>query len=179
VIELRELVPGDAGALLRIYSAEATQYLGRAPMDAAEARFYARSAAASAAQSPRVLYTLGLVAAGDVLGVVKLHLDRPVPAISYILRQDAWEQGYATEGVRRVLALAFGHFGLPEVSAKHHPDNFASGHVLTKAGFTPAGEHAGFITYTVRPPAAAGPSSHTRSTPGNALHSFSPCSPTP
>ncbi|MFJ7279784.1 GNAT family N-acetyltransferase [Kitasatospora sp. NPDC098663] len=179
MIELRELVPGDADALLRIYSAKATQYLGRAPMDAAEARFYARSAAASAAQSPRALYTLGLVADDDVLGVVKLHLDRPVPSISYILRRDAWGQGYATEGVRKILALAFSHLGLPEVSAKHHPDNSASGRVLTKAGFTPTGEHAGFLTYTIRPPAAASLFPHNRSTPWNAPPSSSPCSSTP
>ncbi|MER8099314.1 GNAT family N-acetyltransferase [Kitasatospora sp. NPDC094016] len=179
MIELRELVPGDADALLRIYSAEATKYLGRSPMDAAEARFYTRTATASAASTPRTLYTLGLVAAGDLLGIVKLHLERPVAAISYILRPDAWGQGHATEGVRRVLALAFGHLGLPEVRAKHHPHNPASGRVLVKAGFTPTGEHAGFLTYTIRPPSAASPSPHNRSTPWNALSSSSPCSSTP
>ncbi|MCX4751481.1 GNAT family N-acetyltransferase [Kitasatospora sp. NBC_01287] len=168
MIELRELTDGDADALLRIYCAEATKHLGRASMDAAEARFYARTAAASAAQSPRMLYTLGLVAAGDLLGVVKLHLDRPAPAISYILRPDAWGRGFATEGVRRILALAFGHLGLPEVRAKHHPDNPASGRVLVKAGFAPTGEHVGFITYAIRPPSAACPSPYTRSTTWNA-----------
>ncbi|MFG3053843.1 GNAT family N-acetyltransferase [Kitasatospora sp. NPDC048239] len=179
MIELRELVPGDADALLRIYSAEATKYLGRAPMDAAEARSYARTIAASAAQSPRPLYTLGLVAAGDLLGVVKLHLDRPVAAISYILRPDAWGRGHATEGVRKVLALAFGLLGLPEVSAKHHPDNPASGRVLVKAGFAPTAEHAGFLTYTIRPPSVASSSPYNRSTPWNALSLSSPCPSTP
>ncbi|WP_183107095.1 GNAT family N-acetyltransferase [Streptomyces sp. 1114.5] len=150
MIELRELVPGDADALLRIYSAEATKYLGRAPMDAAAARSYARTAEASAASTPRALYTLGLTVSDDLLGVVKLHLDRPVAAISYILRPNAWGMGHATEGVRKILVLAFGHLGLPEVHAKHHPENPASGRVLLKAGFTPTGVAGGFRTYAIQ-----------------------------
>jgi ribosomal-protein-alanine N-acetyltransferase len=156
VIELRELVPGDTEALECIYSEEATKYLGRAAMDTAEACSYASYAAASATQSPRTLYVLGLVVTGDLLGIVKLHLDRPVAAISYILRVDAWGRGYATEGVRKVLALAFGRLKLPEVHAKHHPDNPASGRVLRRTGFVLTGEHAGFPTYTIRAPQAAG-----------------------
>ncbi|MFF7458242.1 GNAT family N-acetyltransferase [Kitasatospora sp. NPDC008115] len=156
MIELRELVPGDAGALLRIYSAEATRYLGRAPMDAAEARYYARTAAAHAAQHPRALYMLGLAVDGDLVGIVKLHRDRPAAAISYILRPDAWGRGYATEGVHKILALAFGHLGLPEVRAKHHPDNPASGRVLLKAGFVPTGEDPDCLTYVIRPSRTVG-----------------------
>ncbi|MER7674916.1 GNAT family N-acetyltransferase [Kitasatospora sp. NPDC096128] len=154
MIELRELSPEDAGALLRIYSAESTKYLGRAAMDAPEARCRVRDAAASATQSPRTLYVLGLAVDGDLLGVVKLNRGRPVATISYILREDAWGQGYATEGVRQLLALAFGRLGLPEVRAKHHPDNPASGSVLLKAGFAFTGEHSGFLTYAAWPPTA-------------------------
>ncbi|MFB7473481.1 GNAT family N-acetyltransferase [Kitasatospora sp. NPDC056184] len=156
MIELRELVPCDAEALLRIYSAEATEYLGRAPMDPAEARYYAQSAAAHAAQDPRTLYMLGLVVDADLLGIVKLHCDRPAAAISYVLRPDAWGRGYATEGVHKILALAFGRLGLPEVHAKHHPDNPASGRVLLKAGFVPTGEHTECLTYVVRPSRTVG-----------------------
>ncbi|WP_416873534.1 GNAT family N-acetyltransferase [Kitasatospora sp. SC0581] len=149
MIELRELRPGDEEALLRIYSAESTKYLGRAPMDADEARYRLRDITAAAAQSPRTLYVLGLDVDGDLLGVVKLHRDSPVTAISYILRADAWGRGYATEGVRRLLALAFGRLGLPEVRAKHRPENPASGRVLRKTGFTPTGERNGFKTYAL------------------------------
>jgi ribosomal-protein-alanine N-acetyltransferase len=178
VIELRELAPGDAGALPRIYSAEAVTYLPRAPMDATEARSYVCDAMASAAQTPRTLYILGLTVDRDLVGVVKLHCDRPVAAISYILRTDTWGRGYATEGIRKILALAFGGLGLPEVRAKHHPDNTASGRVLRKAGFVPTGEHAGFPTYAIHPPqTAASPSprsSHLRTAPGHAQSSSPP-----
>lgn len=91
---------------------------------------------------------LGLVSDGDLLGVVKLRLDRPPAVIGYILRTDSWGHGYATQGVRRILTLAFGRLRLPEVHATHHPDNHASGRVLRKAGFVPTGEERGFMTYT-------------------------------
>jgi len=146
LIELRELVRSDIEALPRIYSTRAVKHLPRPPMDATEASHYVRSAMAAATLLPRTLYVLGLALDGDLIGVVKLHCDRPVAAISYILRSDAWGRGHATEGVRQILTLAFDHLGLPEVRAKHHPDNPASGRVLLKAGFTPTGERAGLMT---------------------------------
>ncbi|MFD7829878.1 GNAT family N-acetyltransferase [Kitasatospora sp. NPDC059803] len=155
MIVLRELTRNDATALQRIYSPESTRFLQRGPMDAAEARSAARDAVASAAQSPRTLYTLGLDFDGDLLGIIKLLLDRPVATLGYILRADTWGKGHATEAVLRILALGFGHLGLPEIHAKHHPDNPASGRVLLKAGFVPTGEHAGFTTYAIRPPQTA------------------------
>ncbi|MFE9421648.1 GNAT family N-acetyltransferase [Kitasatospora sp. NPDC006697] len=160
MIDLRELALGDTEAVLQVYSAESTKYLGRAPMDTAEASSYTRTAVSSAAESPRTVHVLGLVVDSDLVGVVKLHRDRPVAALSYIVRAAAWGRGYATEGVRKVLDLAFGHLALPEVRARHHPDNPASGRVLLKAGFVSLGERAGFLTYTIRPPWAAGPVPH-------------------
>ncbi|MGV9267671.1 GNAT family N-acetyltransferase [Kitasatospora sp. NPDC003701] len=151
MIELRELASDDAIALRNIYGPESTRFLGRGAMDAAEARSCTRDAVAAAGQLPRTLYTLGLTRKGDLLGVVKLRLDRPAATVSYILRADVWGRGYATEGVRRILALGFDHLGLPVVHAKHHPDNPTSGRVLTKAGFTPTGRVSGFETYLARP----------------------------
>ncbi len=147
MIELRELTLADAQALQRIFSPESTKFLGRAPMDAADARLYAGNAVASVGRRPRSLYTLGLTADDDLLGVVKLCLDRPLPSVSYVLRPDTWGRGYATEGLRILLALAFGQLGLPAVHAKHHPDNPASGRALVKAGFIRTGRVSGFETY--------------------------------
>lgn len=155
MIELRELAPADSTALPRIYSPESTRFLGRGAMDTAEALDYVRDAMDSAGRSPRTSYALGLDLAGDLLGIIKLHLDRPVAVLSYILRADAWGKGHATEAVRRILVLGLDHLGLPEIHARHHPDNPASGRVLLKAGFVPTSEHAGFNTYAIRPPRTA------------------------
>ncbi|MEU8923137.1 GNAT family N-acetyltransferase [Kitasatospora sp. NPDC048545] len=151
MIELRELTTADTAALQRIYSPTSTRFLGRGPMDTAEARRVTHDAAASPTRSPRTDFTLGLDLDGDLLGITRLHLDRPAAALSYILRADAWGKGHATEAVRRTLALGFDRLGLPEIHARHHPDNPASGRVLLKAGFVPTGEHAGFVTYAVQP----------------------------
>ncbi|MFF7637636.1 GNAT family N-acetyltransferase [Kitasatospora sp. NPDC008050] len=153
MIELRELTPEDAEALQQIYSSESTVFLGRGPMDEAGALCYLATAMAAAAQTPRTRYILGITVRAELLGVIKLNLDAPAATVGYVLRVDAWGRGYATEGVRTILALAFGPFGLPEVRAKHHPDNAASGRVLTKSGFTPAGVVGGFETYVIRPSA--------------------------
>ncbi|MGW2542795.1 GNAT family N-acetyltransferase [Kitasatospora sp. NPDC001574] len=152
MIALRELIPGDADAVRLVYGPESVRFLGRGPMNTSEAREYVAGALTAAERRPRGLYTLGLTEDGDLLGIVKLHLDRPTATISYILRADAWGRGHATEGVRRILALGLGHLGLPEIHAKHRPDNLASGRVLRKAGFAPTGGHAEFATYAIRPP---------------------------
>ncbi|MFF7992421.1 GNAT family N-acetyltransferase [Kitasatospora xanthocidica] len=152
MIALRELTPDDATALQRIYSPESTRFLGRGPMDAAEAGRAARAATAAATRSPRTAYILGLDVDGDLLGIAKLHLPRSFASVGYILRANAWGKGHATEAVRGLLVLGFGHLGLSEIRAKHHPDNRASGRVLLKAGFVPTGERAGFTTYAVQPP---------------------------
>ncbi|MCX4750320.1 GNAT family N-acetyltransferase [Kitasatospora sp. NBC_01287] len=152
MIELRELTPEDTGALQQIYSSESTRFLGRGPMNEAEALRYTSAAMAAAARTPRTRYVLGITVRAELLGVIKLDRDGPAATISYILRVDVWGRGYATKGVRKVLALGLGHLGLPEIRAKHHPDNPASGRVLTKSGFTPAGRVDGFETYLIQPP---------------------------
>ena len=50
-----------------------------------------------------------------------------------------WGQGYATEGARPVMRLAFEDMGAEMLVAHWHFDNPASGHVLDKLGFSPMG----------------------------------------
>ncbi|QTZ90058.1 GNAT family N-acetyltransferase [Streptomyces auratus] len=47
--------------------------------------------------------------------------------ISYILREDAWGNGYATEAAKHVVAFAFTTARLERLEAMHHPDDPASG----------------------------------------------------
>ncbi|MFJ9849432.1 GNAT family N-acetyltransferase [Streptomyces sp. NPDC101150] len=58
---------------------------------------------------------------------------------SAFLREGTWGNGYATEAVKQAVAYAFTHAGSTRLSAKHHPDNPASGRVLIKAGFVQTG----------------------------------------
>ncbi|MFC8717573.1 GNAT family N-acetyltransferase [Kitasatospora sp. NPDC057198] len=147
MVELRELVLGDARALPGIYTAEAVRYLGRPPMEHTEAVFRVRQALAPPAGLPRD-HVLGITADGELVGTATLHQrSADTAAVSYLLRSDAWGRGYATHAVRHLLDLAR-RLGVSRVHARHHPDNPASGRVLTKVGFVPTGQHAGFPTYT-------------------------------
>lgn len=59
--------------------------------------------------------------------------------LGYWIRSDEWGRGYATEAARAVVALARDSLRLPRIQAGHFTDNPASGRVLQKLGFRPAG----------------------------------------
>jgi RimJ/RimL family protein N-acetyltransferase len=58
----------------------------------------------------------------------------PTAELGYRLRRAAWGQGYATEGVCRLLDLAFGELDAAVVIATTYEENLASRRVLEKAG---------------------------------------------
>ncbi|WP_369780084.1 GNAT family N-acetyltransferase [Streptomyces sp. R33] len=75
-----------------------------------------------------------------MIGLISLRRRTPtMGTISYILRDDSWGNGYATQATRQVVTAAFTTAGLNRLEAMHHPDNPASGRVLTKVGFTRIG----------------------------------------
>lgn len=55
--------------------------------------------------------------------------------LGYRLRQQAWGQGYGTEGVQALTAEAMGRLGFARVRAETLATNLASRRVLEKAGF--------------------------------------------
>lgn len=54
--------------------------------------------------------------------------------IAYIINQEYWNNGYATESIKTLL-LFLSKIGIQKVYAKHVVDNVASGYALLKAGF--------------------------------------------
>ncbi|MET8831494.1 GNAT family N-acetyltransferase [Streptomyces sp. NPDC004610] len=129
MITLRDLEPGDAPAVRRIYSGASVTFTRGHAMSPGEATTYVSTALAQR-------WCFGVSADHDLIGLIKLR-DRGAghATVSYILREDTWGRGYGTDAVRRVIAYAFTATALERLSAKHHPDNPASGRVLAKAGF--------------------------------------------
>jgi len=78
--------------------------------------------------------------AGDLIGAISLT-PRPgkYGAIGYWLSHDHWGQGYATEAVQCVEALAFDWLDLPQLSTVTRKNNLASQRVLEKSHFRQTG----------------------------------------
>lgn len=74
------------------------------------------------------------------MGGISLSLDKGRGTIGYWLGRPHWNQGYATEALRRLLAFGFEMFSLREISAYTMPDNAASLRVQAKAGMIDQGE---------------------------------------
>ena len=55
--------------------------------------------------------------------------------VGYVLLQEYWGRGLATEITRTLAQYAFDHFDVPKVVAVTDPDNKASQNVLLKCGF--------------------------------------------
>ncbi|MFF2964831.1 GNAT family N-acetyltransferase [Streptomyces sp. NPDC057963] len=84
-------------------------------------------------------WSRGILNKEELIGLIALRRRSPsMGTISYILREDTWGNGYTTHAAQQVVVLAFTSAGLNRLEAMHHPDNPASGRVLTKAGFTRA-----------------------------------------
>ncbi|MBW1604454.1 GNAT family N-acetyltransferase [Streptomyces sp. JJ66] len=140
MVTLRALAPGDAPALTRIYSGASIQHTTGKPLTLDQAHVKIRTALARAAETPRAQWSWGILHEDDLIGLTALRRRTPsMGTISYILREDSWGHGYATQAARHVVAVAFTTVGLNRLEAMHHPNNPASGRVLSNAGFTHIG----------------------------------------
>ncbi len=90
-------------------------------------------------RKPHFLVTLPGAAGTKLIGGIGLARDEAGEVeLGYWFARPHWGQGYATEATRAVLGLAQA-LGHRRVVAGHFVDNPASGRVLIKAGFRPAG----------------------------------------
>jgi ribosomal-protein-alanine N-acetyltransferase len=86
-------------------------------------------------RSPAGPYLIRSKHHGGLLGATGLSFDAAGAATTgYVLAQDAWGQGYATEALRAMVDLARS-LGLPALTAYCHPDHAPSMRVLEKCGF--------------------------------------------
>ncbi|MFE5302071.1 GNAT family N-acetyltransferase [Streptomyces sp. NPDC056632] len=140
MVTLRALTLDDAPALTRVYSGASIRHTTGQPLTLDQAHDKIRTALARAAETPRAQWSWAILQEDDLIGLISLRRRTSIMGtISYILREDAWGHGYATHAAHQVVSAAFTTAGLTRLEAMHHPDNPASGRVLTKAGFTRVG----------------------------------------
>ncbi|MFJ9213350.1 GNAT family N-acetyltransferase [Streptomyces sp. NPDC102264] len=140
MVTLRALGPDDAPALTRIYRGASIRHTTGKPLTLDQAHEKIRTALARATETPRAQWSWGILDEAGLIGLIALRRrTRSMGTISYILREDSWGHGYATDAANQVVSVAFTTAGLNRLEAMHHPDNPASGRVLIKAGFTYVG----------------------------------------
>ncbi|MFE9885416.1 GNAT family N-acetyltransferase [Streptomyces scopuliridis] len=148
MIEFRDLTMADATSVQRVYSGASVRFTTGEALTSVKARAKVANILAHARAVPREHWCFGVTVTGDLIGLVKLrYRTRVAASISYILREDTWGNGYATDAVKQLVSFAFTTLGLALLTAEHHPHNPASGRVLAKSGFTCTGLGDGFVTY--------------------------------
>ena len=135
---LRPLAVDDAPALARLLEGdwEAIKQTGRMPYPATESalRRWSASHLAPASHSFLMLRRQD----GAALGGIGFGGSGTLAELGYVLGRPFWGRGYATEGVRAMMAHAAAA-GFGGLEAYSFLDNSASARVLAKAGFTDLG----------------------------------------
>ncbi len=86
------------------------------------------------------VWAIELIESSKVIGSVGLHQDkkRENPKsrmIGYVINQDYWGKGYATEAVKKLIEYSFDKLKLDILSAYHYSFNERSKRVIYKCGF--------------------------------------------
>ena len=155
---LRRPLAEDAPNVFLRYASDpaVTRFLGWRPHTSVEdTKLLLASCDAEWAQFGVGCYLIQSRADGELLGSASLRLVSPQQAATgYVLAQDAWGQGYATEALRTIRGLAL-RLGVLRLTAICHPEHRASWRVLQKCGFTREGILRGHAQFPNIAPAVA------------------------
>jgi [ribosomal protein S5]-alanine N-acetyltransferase len=137
-LTLREFVAADFEAL-HAYSSDprVTRYLFFGPRDKDSSAEYLQGLIESQRENPRTRFELAVVenASDEVIGACDLSLiEHGVADLGYMLAQEHWGKGYATEISLRLLQSAFLELRAERVISTVDINNRASIRVLEKIG---------------------------------------------
>jgi [ribosomal protein S5]-alanine N-acetyltransferase len=137
---LRKPRPEDAEAIYTNYASDpvATRYMAwPCHTSLADTRAFLELSDAAWHEWPAGPYLI--LAAERIIGGTGFAFQSPTHAVlGYILAQDEWGQGYATEATQALVKVA-PQLGLERLTADVHVENAVSAHVLEKCGFTRTG----------------------------------------
>jgi RimJ/RimL family protein N-acetyltransferase len=137
-LELRRPLPEDAESIFATYAADpdVTAYVGfprHRRVD--DTRVFLAFSDAQWAAWPAGPYLIRLRASGALLGSTGLVFETPYRAqTGYVLAKHAWGQGYATEALAAMTAIAREN-GVKRLYALCHSAHRPSARVLEKGGF--------------------------------------------
>jgi RimJ/RimL family protein N-acetyltransferase len=135
---MRRPLAADADGIFTRYASDpdVTRYLGwPRHQSVSDTREFLVFSDAEWTRWPAGPYVIEARTSGDLLGGTGLGFDAPDEAATgYVFARDAWGQGFATEALAAMVALA-GDLGVRRLYALCHPDHQASWRVLQKGGF--------------------------------------------
>ena len=138
---LRKPTLADAEAVFTRYASDAdvTKFMGWPRHESIEeTRVFLAFSDAEWERWPAGPYLIESAADGQLLGAAGLRFHTPRIAVTgYVLAQDAWGYGYATEALSAVVTVAM-DVGVHQLSATCHSENLGSVRVLEKCGFVRA-----------------------------------------
>jgi len=67
-------------------------------------------------------------------GGIRFRPDEECWSFGYNIRYDCWNNGYATEAVKKIIEYAYTEYGARNFCAEHAVENTASGRVIEKCG---------------------------------------------
>lgn len=137
---LRELALEDVPAVQRwATDPEVYRYMPWGPNTMGQSAEFLRTALAARREEPRRTFELGFARkeSGELIGAGGCRIRSTVHLegdIGYVLRRDAWGNGYATEGAAALVEFGIRVLGLHRIWATCHVDNARSARVLERIG---------------------------------------------
>ncbi len=148
---LRRPVPADAESIFHRYASDpiATRYLSwPTHRSVADTQVFLTWDETEWQKWPAGCYLIFRRGDDHLLGSTGLSFKTPTHAATgYVLAQDSWGHGYATEALKAMVELARGT-GVGRLEAVCHVDHSASAHVMEKCGFQ---RQATLLEHTVFP----------------------------
>lgn len=137
---LRAIEPADLEALYRFRSLpKVYRYMVSKPDTQKDTANFIKWTIAERKKKPILNHYWAVVVqkTGDLIGKCNINIVNPghrEASLGYDLHPDFWDQGYATEAAKRMIAFGFKDLKLHRIYATCDPKNVGSRKVLLKAG---------------------------------------------
>ena len=152
---LRELNLADSHELLEIFASEnVMKWYGMFPIDSIESAVKILETLKNTFPEGRgIRWAVVHKESGKLIGTCGFHNHNIMSRraeIGYELNEAFWNQGYATEAIREMVAFGQNHMNLHRIEALVYPENIASKKALMALGFEEEGLLRGYAYFRNR-----------------------------
>ncbi|WP_339226063.1 GNAT family protein [Oceanobacillus sp. FSL K6-2867] len=140
-LHLRKMKVSDSPALFNIWSdPDVTKFMNISRfINESQAKEMIELLDELSQTSKAIRYSMVDLNTNEIIGTCgfnSIDFENARAEIGYDITKNKWRMGYAPEGIRALINLAFGNLQLNRIEAKVDPKNVNSIHVLQKLNFT-------------------------------------------